>query len=440
MAATIDETHDSYRRSWVPDADGHADFPLQNLPLGIFSPPGGGARAGIAIGTHILDLGTALAAGLLEGAAATAAQAAAGDTLNALLALGAEPRRALRRRLFALLSAEASSAAIARLRPGLHAAASCKMQLPVRIGDYTDFFAGIHHAYNGGVRNQRNPPLAPNYRHVPVAYHGRASSVVASGAPLWRPRGQVMTAGSVSPVFLPSAKLDFELELGIWIGPGNSRGTAIPIGSAADQMAGLCLLNDWSARDIQAWEMAPLGPFLSKNFTTTVSPWIITPEALAPYATAQQPRGLGEPQPLPYLNDATDQACGAYNIELEALICSAAMRQQGHAPQRITHSNARHLYWTVAQMVAHHSCGGCDLQAGDLFGSGTVSAPERNGWGSLAELTNDGREPLTLPTGESRGFLEDGDELILRAHAARDGYATIGFGECIGLLLPSQTE
>jgi len=436
MTVTLDETHDPRNRSWVPGADDHPVFPPQNLPFGIFSPPDGGPRSGIAIGRHILDLGAVLAAGLLTGEAETAACAARGETLNAMLALGTGPRRALRRRIFALLSADTDNDSVqearTRIRAALHPANDCRMHLPARIGDYTDFFAGIHHAHNGGVRNQRNPPLSPNYKYVPVAYHGRASSVAASYSPVWRPRGQYKRPEDTAPVFGPSNKLDFELELGIWIGPGNARGEPIPIHNAGRHVAGLCLLNDWTARDIQAWEMAPLGPFLSKNFTTTISPWIVTPEALAPYAIAQAPRPEGDPRPLDYLWDETDQACGAHDIGVEVLISSRAMRARNLEPLRISSSNLRHLYWTIAQLVTHHSSGGCNLQPGDLFGSGTISAPEAEGWGSLAELSNDGKTPLMLPTGETRGFLEDGDEIILRATASRAGYATIGFGDCIG--------
>jgi fumarylacetoacetase len=435
----LDETHDVRRDSWVESARQHPVFPLQNLPLGVFSPRGGGPRGGVAIGEEILDLGAAIGRGLFDGEALRAAQAAAGPTLNDLLALGPGPRVALRRAVHAALASDTVRGRTARdcRDTLLHRAAECTMHLPARIGDYTDFYAGIHHAYNGGLRHKRPSPLLPNYKWVPVAYHGRASSVVVSGTALRRPQGQRHTGDDGPPVFGPCVKLDFELELGLWIGPGNPRGEAVPIERAGERIAGLCMLNDWSARDIQTWEMPPLGPFLAKNFTTTVSPWIVTLEALAPYRIAQPARPDGDPQPLPYLLDASDQARGAFDIAIEALISTGSMREQGIAPHRLSLSNLRHLYWTAAQMVAHHTCGGCNLQPGDLFGSGTISAPERSGFGSLAELSDDGRIELELPSGERRAWLQDGDEVTLRAVASRSGYATLGFGDCTGRVMPT---
>jgi fumarylacetoacetase len=438
----LDETHDAARRSWVDSANGDTVFPLQNLPLGVFTPPGGddqGPRGGIAIGDRILDLRAVAGLDLFDGDAGAAVLAAAGSTLNPLLALGSVPRRALRAAVFALLSEGTETGNAARRKAGglLHPAADCTLHLPARIGDYTDFYAGIHHAYNGGLRHKRPSPLLPNYKWVPVAYHSRASSVVVSGTPLNRPNGQRKLPDEEAPTFGPCRKLDFELELGAWIGPGNARGEPIPITNAGEHVAGLCMLNDWSARDIQGWEMQPLGPFLAKNFTTTVSPWIVTTEALLPYRIAQPPRPEGDPQPLPYLWDGRDQATGAYDIAIEALILTPAMRAQGTAPHPLNASNLRHLYWTLAQMVAHHTCGGCNLQPGDLFGSGTISAPDRSGYGSLAELSDDGRTQIVLPSGETRTFLQDGDELILRASARREGFATLGFGDCSGIIRPA---
>ncbi len=434
MASWIDETHDPERRSWVASAQGHADFPIQNLPLGIFSPPGGAPRGGVAIGDKIFDLRVALETGLFSGEAETAAAAAAGATLNPLMALGRGLRSALRKRVSALLAADLPERAkveklAARL---LHKAADCTLHLPAAVGNFTDFYAGIHHAVNGGRRRGRAEPLFPNYKYVPVAYHSRASSVQASGAGVRRPNGQRKLADQDAPSFGPCRKLDIELELGVWIGPGNALGEPIPIAQAADHVVGLCLLNDWSARDIQAWESEPLGPFLAKNFGTTVSPWVITLEALAPFRQPQPPRPAGDPQPLPYLWDDEDQQAGAFDVELEVLLSTEAMRARGMPPQRLAASNTNHLYWTVAQMVAHHTCGGCNLQAGDLFGSGTISAPEPSGWGSLIELSQDGKQPITLPSGETRAFLEDGDEVIFRAQARRAGFVPIGFGESRG--------
>jgi fumarylacetoacetase len=422
----------------VASANGHPDFPIQNLPLGVFTPPGGGAgpRAGAAIGDMVLDLAAAHAAGLFSGEAARAAEVAAtGGALNALFALGAGPRRSLRARLSELLAEGGAEAD--RLRGALHRAADCVLHLPARIGDYTDFFAGIHHATNTGKQFRPDNPLLPNYKWVPVAYHGRASSVMPSGTPIRRPNGQRKRPDEAVPSFGPCRNLDYELELGVWIGPGNALGEPVPIGGARERIAGYCLLNDWSARDIQGWEYQPLGPFLAKNFGTTVSPWVVTPEALAPFRVAQPPRPEGDPAPLPYLLDEADQREGALDLELEVLLLTPGLKEKNLPPHRVALSNARHLYWTPAQMVAHHACNGCDLRPGDLFGSGTITAPGEEGYGSLLEATQGGRRPLALASGEERRFLEDGDEVVLRARARREGFATIGFGECRGAVLPA---
>ena len=418
--------------SWVASANGHADFPLQNLPFGVFSPPGGATRGGVAIGDAILDLEAALQAGVLDGAAA---EAAAEPTLNRFLSLGAAPRAALRESLLALL-ADNAPAAIRALEPLiLHRAADCAMQLPTAIGDYTDFYAGIHHAVNGGRLFRPDNPLMPNYKYVPVAYHGRASSVRPSGTPVRRPNGQRKLPDEAEPSYGPCRNLDYELELGIWIGPGNALGAPIPIAEAAEHIAGFSLLNDWSARDIQSWESQPLGPFLAKNFQTSVSPWIVTPEALRPFRIPVPPRPDGDPSPLPHLLAIADQTHGALNLQLEVLLLTQTMRAAGAPPHRLSIGNASHLYWTPAQMVAHHSSGGCNLQPGDLFGSGTISAPEDTGWGSLMELSQGGRRTITLANGETRRFLEDGDEVIFRARATVPGAPSIGLGECRGRVL-----
>lgn len=428
------------RRSWLDSANGHPDFPLQNLPLGVFSSPGREPRGGVAIGEHILDLKAALAADLFEGEARHAAEAASGASLNAFFALGAGPRRVLREQLQALL-AEGSPQQARMQELGaslLPAQAGCQLHLPAQVGDYTDFYVGIHHANNVGRLFRPDNPLLPNYKHVPIGYHGRASTVVASGAAVRRPNGQTLAPGAEAPGFGPSKRLDYELELGIWIGPGNEMGEAIGIGQAEQHVAGYCLLNDWSARDVQAWEYQPLGPFLAKNFATSVSPWVVTAEALAPFRKAQPARPEGDPQPLPYLLDEHDQAQGAFDIQLEVLLQTAAMREQGIEPLRLALSNTQNMYWTVAQMVAHHSVGGCKLQAGDLFGSGTLSGPAPEAFGSLLESTFGGKQPLQLPGGEQRTFLQDGDEVIFRAWCEREGYPRIGFGECRGVILPAR--
>ena len=439
MNHELNETHDVSRTSWVESARGHTVFPLQNLPFGVFSRDGGEPRGGVAIGHEILDLRAALDRGLFSGVAEQAARAASQSSLNDFMALGKAPRVALRKALFALLADGTPDSAEARKHAPalLHHASDCHVHLPARIGAYTDFYAGIHHAYNGGLRHKRPSPLLPNYKWVPVAYHSRASSVIASGTDVRRPNGQRKLPDEVAPTFGPCRKLDFELELGIWVGPGNTLGEPISIKRADDHLVGLCMLNDWTARDVQTWETQPLGPFLAKNFSTTISPWIVTMEALAPFRIAQPRRPEGDPRPLPYLWDDSDQAHGAFDIGIEALIRSDAMRRQNLPAHSLSVSNLRHLYWTVAQMVAHHTCNGCNLQAGDIFGSGTVSAPQRSGFGSLAELSDDGKTQFELPTGETRTFLQDGDELILRASARREGYATLGFGDCAGRVLPS---
>ena len=423
--------------SWVTSANGHSDFPLQNLPLGIFSHSGLSKRGGVAIGEMIFDLRAALDIGFFNGAARDAAEAASRDQLNDFFALGAPARQALRNELLHLL--DENSPQLSRLRPladtVLHPMSECQMHVPARIGDYTDFYVGIHHALNVGKLFRPDNPLLPNYKYVPIGYHGRASTICISDTPVKRPNGQTLAPGATVPEFGPSKRLDYELEMGVWIGPGNAIGEAIAIGEAAEHIAGFCLLNDWSARDLQAWEYQPLGPFLSKSFATSISAWVVTAEALAPFRTAQPARPEGDPQPLDYLLDAADQQGGALDIELEVLLLTEQMKAQGIAPHRLALSNTQNMYWTVAQMVAHHTVNGCKLQPGDLFGTGTLSGPLAGQFGSLLEVSEGGKHALTLPSGESRRFLEDGDEVIFRARCHRQGYASIGFGECRGTLL-----
>lgn len=436
----IDETHDPKTQSWVASANGHPDFPLQNLPLGIFSSPGKAARGGVAIGDQIFDIASAMDAGLFAGEALVAAQAAAGPTLNPLMALGAAPRRALRRRIFQLLSADGPdrTRVEALSTQLLHPASNCTLHLPAAIGDYTDFFAGIHHARNASrIFRPDTEPLLPSYKYVPVAYHGRASSVRPSGTAVRRPNGQRQPSVGGPVEFGPSLRLDHEFEFGIWIGTGNALGQSIPVSEAADHIFGFCLLNDWSARDIQAWEAQPLGPFLAKNFQTTISPWIVTPEALAPFRVPQTTRPEGDPRPLPHLWHDDDQKTGALDAELEMSLMTPELKAQGKPPQRLSLANTSDLYWTFAQMVAHHASGGCNLSAGDLFGSGTISAATDEGCGCFFEMTKAGREPVRLASGETRAFLEDGDEVIFHARCRREGYAPIGFGECRGVVLPA---
>ncbi len=424
----LDETHDPARESWVASAQGHAWFPIQNLPLGIFSPGQGRARPGVAIGDFILDLHALAGSGAFS---PVVAEALSGTTLNALMALPAAKRVELRRRVSAVLSDHTARPAIENL---LYPAASCTMHLPARVGDYTDFYAGIHHAARIGALFRPDNPLLENYKHIPIAYHGRASSVRVSGTPVVRPWGQQKAPGADAPDFAPSRRLDYELELGVWVGAGNALGQPIPIGEAAGHIAGLCLLNDWSARDVQAWEYRPLGPFLAKNFLTTVSPWVITMEALAPFRVAQRARPASDPAPLPYLWDTGDQANGAFAIQLEAHIRTDAMRLAGLPPHRISTGPATNMYWTVAQMLTHHASNGCNLMPGDLFGTGTIAAATDDGCGSLMEITRGGTGTLHLPNGETRGMLEDGDEIVLSATAFAEGRVSIGFGGCVGVV------
>ena len=423
----IDDTHDPALASWVESAAGHPDFPIQNLPLGIFAPPGERPRPGVAIGDDILDLSDA-AALLPHGVARTLAY----PTLNALFGLPSAERVALRRAVSRLLSEERHRGVLT-----LHHAADCALHLPTAIGDYTDFYVGIHHATNVGRQFRPDNPLLPNYKWVPIGYHGRASSVRPSGVAVVRPKGQRKPPAADAPDYGPSRRLDYELEMGVWIGAGNALGTTIPIAEAPEHIVGLTLLNDWSARDIQAWEYQPLGPFLAKNFITSVSPWVVTAEALAPFRTAQPPRPEGDPQPLPYLADADDQARGAFAITLEVALTTERMRAAATAPHRLSRGPMTSAYWTVAQIVTHHAANGCNLQPGDLLGTGTLSAPDEGGFGSLLEISHGNTRPVALPGGETRAFLEDGDEITFTARAEADGFVPIGFGECRGRILPA---
>jgi fumarylacetoacetase len=430
---SIDETHDPDRLSWVESANSHPDFPIQNLAHGVFSPPGepNRPRGGVAIGDHILDLSALEETGVLKGEAQEVGRTAAEASLNAFMALPSQARRGLRRELSVWLS-KSQATAPKTTAPLFYRQAECRMHLPAQIGDYTDFYAGIRHAENIGRLFRPDNPLLPNYKHVPIAYHGRASSIRPSGALVSRPSGQTNPTQSDAPKFGPAGRLDYEVELGVWISGGNALGEPIPIAQASEAIAGYCLLNDWSARDIQAWEYQPLGPFLSKSFATTLSPWLITAEALAPFRTGPAPREAGDPSPLPYLDDPQDHAAGALAITIEVWLSTAAGRARGAAPQKLATCDARDLYWTPAQMVAHHSSNGCNLRAGDLFGSGTISGASPDALGSLIELTGGGARPLRLDTGEERTFLLAGDEIILRGRCEREGFRSIGFGDCVG--------
>ena len=431
-----DHTHDPAAISWVPGADEHAVFPVQNLPLGVASLGEGAPFIASRIGDWVVDLPALAGSGLLSssgGAALSSSCLAAVRALelNALFALPAAERVALRQGLFAALT---DSRLRARVELALHPIDECAMRLPFRIGDYTDFYAGIHHATNIGRLFRPDSPLLPNYKHVPIGYHGRASSVRVSGTPVIRPQGQHKAAQEALPQFGPCRRLDYELELGVWMAGGNALGEPVAIGDAWDHIGGLCLLNDWSARDVQAWEYQPLGPFLAKNFLTSVSPWVVTREALEPFRIPQPARPAGDPQPLPYLDDASDRASGALSILLEVALSSAKMRSEGSAPQRLSAGPATNLYWTLAQLVTHHTSNGCNLQPGDLLGTGTISGALPGTFGSLMEISQGGREAVLLPGGEARTWLEDGDELLMTARAERAGWRSIGFGTCKGVV------
>jgi fumarylacetoacetase len=436
MSMQLNETHDPSLTSWVASANGaDTDFPIQNLPFCVFRPRGSGQpfRGGVAIGDQVLDI--AALGDALDGAAPAARDAAtlaARNNLNALMAAGPQAWSALRLALSRLLRSDAAP------RPqALVAQSDAEYALPAAIGDYTDFYTSIHHATAVGKLFRPDDPLLPNYKWVPIGYHGRSSTVGVSGQSFHRPRGQVRSATGAQPSIVPTRRLDYELEVGIFVGAGNPDGEPIAASAAESHVFGLCLLNDWSARDLQAWEYQPLGPFLSKNFATTISPWIVTLEALAPYRASWR-RDAADPQPLPYLDYADLRATGGFDIDLEVLLETEHMRCEGQAPVRLAQSNFRHSYWTVAQLLAHHTVNGCALRAGDLLGSGTQSGPEAEEAGSLLELTVGGKQTLNLPNGEQRVFLEDGDRIVMRGWASRPGRPRIGFGEAAGTVLPAR--
>ena len=433
----MNETHNPALKSWLASANvAGSDFPIQNLPFAVFRRKGSSEafRGGVAIGDQILDLAAVTQAGVLKGEAATAAQAGAQDKLNALMALGPSAWRALRLALSRALREAAPEQAA--LQACLVPQPQAEYDVPARIGDYTDFYTSVHHATNIGKQFRPDNPLLPNYKWVPIGYHGRASSIGVSGQQFRRPVGQTLPPGATEPSFGPCKRLDIELELGIFIGSGNALGDAVDITEAEDHVFGICLLNDWSARDIQGWEYQPLGPFLSKNFASTVSPWVVTLEALAPYRVAFT-RAEGDPQPMAYLDSVANRSGGAFDIQLQVGLQTPKMREDGQADASICRTSYRHAYWTVAQMVTHHTVNGCNLQPGDLLGSGTLSGPTLDQAGALIELTTGGKNPIALPNGEQRTWLEDGDSVVLRGWCEREGATRIGFGECVGTVLPA---
>ena len=442
----IDFTHDPDRNSWDESANtAGCDFPIQNLPYGIFVKEGGARRVGVAIGDQILDL--AAVAALLPG---FAKEAVSRESLNEIMGLSADQRLQLRHAISNLLH-DGTEADKSKLEAALVAQASVQMMLPCHIHDYTDFYASIYHATNVGSMFRPNNPFLPNYRHIPIGYHGRASSVVASGTAVRRPVGQKAPAEEGAPsTRSASALLDYEMEVGFFVAGANELGSTIPIEKAEESLFGMCLVNDWSARDLQKWEYQPLGPFLAKSFATSISPWIITMEALAPFRCPQFQRPEGDPQPLDYLDSEFNRKSGGVLINMEVLLASEKMRNENVAPHKLSGTSFTNMYWTIAQMLTHHASNGCNIKAGDLMASGTVSGPGRDERGCLLELTWNGdaqnplpgsdRTPLQLPTGEERKFLADGDEVIFRGYCETESHRRIGFGECRGVVLPATAE
>lgn len=422
-------------KSWVASAnDSAADFPLENLPYGVFRYAHRKA-IGVAIGDRILDLGACASEGLLKALPSEIVDACTEQVLNPLMALGPQAWSSLRREVQTLLGDKVDSPLQHRVASMLVPIEEAEMQMPVEIGDYTDFYASIHHATRVGKLFRPDNPLLPNYKYMPIGYHGRASSIVLSGAEIHRPSGQTKPPSAAEPAFGPARSLDYELEMGLFIGPGNALGQAIPIKEAEEHIFGLCLVNDWSARDIQSWEYQPLGPFLAKSFASTISPWVVTMEALDPYRVPVAERAAGDPAPLPYLSSTADR--GAIDVRLEVYLQSAQMRQSHTEPMLISRGNLRDLYWTPAQLLAHHASNGCNLRTGDLLATGTISGPGEGSEGCLLEMKHRG-EPLRLTTGEVRTFLEDGDQVTFRAYALKDDLPRIGFGECTGMIREAQ--
>ena len=434
MISSPDPTHAREATSWIEAANtSQTDFPIQNLPYGVFHARGtGGDVIGVAIGTWALNLKAFEGAGCLRELGPEIARACREDSLNRLMSLDAPSRLRLRHQIFHLLHRSAGSEAREALGNCLVPLSQAELQIPSRVGGYTDFYASIFHAANVGSLFRPDNPLLPNYKWVPIGYHGRASSIVVSGTDIRRPQGQTKPDHAVTPNFGPSQALDYELEIGAYVAGGNIWGQSIPIADAEAHIFGLCLVNDWSARDIQSWEYQPLGPFLSKSFATTVSPWVIPVEALAPFRCPAYTRPAGDPQPLAYLDSESNRRYGGVDITLEVSFSSARMRDERMPPMRLSRGSFREMYWTFAQLLTHHASNGCNLRSGDLLASGTVSGPIADSSGCLLEITRRGKNVLELPTGEKRIFLEDGDEVVLRGWCEAPNAIRIGFGECRG--------
>ena len=434
----LNETHDASLTSWLASANqSDCDFPVQNLPYAVFRRKNSteNFRGGVAIGDQVLDLAAVYKSGIFSGKVQSALEACRDSSLNRFMAMGFEYWTALRLQLSKALRKNAEEEV--QLQSCLIPMLDVEYSLPCTIGDYTDFYTSIYHATSVGSLFRPDNPLLPNYKWVPIGYHGRASSVVVSGQNFHRPYGQTKAPDADQPVLVPCKRLDYELEMGIFIGTGNALGDSVAIDQADEHVFGLCLFNDWSARDIQAWEYQPLGPFLAKSFASTVSPWIVSMEALAPYRTAFF-RPAEDPQPLPYLTSEGNSQNGALDVQLSALIQTSQMRENNIPAEPLSQSSFRHSYWTVGQMVAHHTVNGCNLQPGDLLGSGTQSGPKPEEAGSLLELSAGGKQPITLQNGEARTFLEDGDTVVMKGWCEKTGAARIGFGEVSATVLPAK--
>ncbi len=444
MTFEINETHDPNVKSWIESANApDTDFPIQNLPFCIFVHDSftNHERIGFAIGDFIIDFHSLLEEGLVaekDSELYKQLESVAFDgNLNSAVEFQSKHFAFVRQKLIEILSEKADENTRTKVEKHLYLISESYLLNPFKIGNYTDFYCSIFHATNVGAMFRPDNPLLPNYKYIPIGYHGRASSIVVSGTDVKRPKGQNRTDPDAPPIFIPAKNLDYEMEVGFFVGRGNEMGESIPIENAEEHIFGLCLVNDWSARDIQAWEYQPLGPFLAKNFATSVSPFVVTMEALAPFRTAAFERDADDPQPLDYLSGEENKKSGGFDIKLEVYIQTPKMRDENEAPFLLSRSNMKDLYWTIGQMLTHHASGGCNLQTGDLMATGTVSGRGKDERGCLLELTWRGKEPIELPNGEQRRFLEDGDEIIMRGFCEREGFRRIGFGECRGRILPA---
>jgi len=437
----VNETHDQNLKSWLESANApDTDFPIQNLPFCVFSRACTyeSVRVGVAIGDFVLDVYACYECCLFDDDSFSIAVSADNYCLDhSVMKKNSELQTAFRRRLVEILSEAADEKTRKNVERNLIPMTEVEFQMPAHIGDYTDFYCSIFHATNVGSMFRPDNPLLPNYKYLPIGYHGRASSIVVSGTEITRPKGQNRADENAPPQYIPAKNLDYEMEVGFFVGKGNELGETVSIDDAETHIFGLCLVNDWSARDIQAWEYQPLGPFLAKNFATSISPFVVTMEALAPFRINAFARDEGDPRPLDYLSSDANEKSGGFDINLEVYLLTQKMRDEKAEPFLLSRSNTKDLYWTIGQMLTHHASNGCNLQTGDLIATGTVSGKEKEERGCLLELTWRGKEPIQLPNGEERRFLEDGDEIIMKGFCEREGFRRIGFGECRGVILPA---